>query len=121
MTFQAWLKRNGNRSVDSTQRAIHAWNRIQQNPTPIEVERGGVMQNPQTVRVSYNTRAQEEGFAGGESVHLRLVLFGVRDHPDIPDTDLQRGDMVYLNQQAWVVQVIAYYPGQIQALAEAQA
>lgn len=121
MTFSSWLQRNGNRQVDSSLRAIHAWNRIQQNPTSIEVERGGVTQSPQTVRVSYNTRTQEEAFAGGESARLRLVLFGIRDHPEEADTDLQRGDVVYLNQQAWVVQVIAYYPGQIQALAEAQA
>lgn len=109
----------GHQAPDAEVRAALAWQRIMDNPTSITVLRGSTTLSAQTVRIEHrNLPAEVPGGAGTASTR-RAIVFGVRGHASITDTDLKKGDRFVLNgsQEYRVIDVVRY-PGEIQATAE---
>jgi hypothetical protein len=112
-----WL---GTEGIDESQRAVDAWLRIQRNPTVVTLIRNNHPLVDQTVRVEMENTANADTPDGGVSGSRRsAVLFGVRGHPTVADTDVQRGDLFALNGARFRVVSIAMFPGEVQARAEA--
>lgn len=108
--------------ISATDRAVDAWRRISQKPTSITLVRNGVAQSAQTLRVEADNMSSEvEGLGMGQSSWRRVILFGVRSHPTVTDTNIQRDDRFALSgTQYRVVDVNATNLGEVQATAEAQ-
>ncbi len=105
------------RSIPAVVRAIMAWQRIQDRATSITVYRDSVAQTAQTVRIEYSSVANDRREAGQASVR-DLVIFGVVDHPDVADTNLQKGDRFAIGSDQYEVKDVIELPGEIQARAE---
>lgn len=105
-------------------RASSAWRRILDRPTIIEI-RG---KDPQTVRVEYDDTAVEEyPLQSGSQRTIgmqHVVVFGVRNHPTVEDTVIDRNDRFTITMQdkpvGYEVVSVIYAPGEIQALCEAK-
>lgn len=115
--FDAFLGNRGNRAISATARAIMAWQRIQDRATSITVYRGSVAQTAQTVRIEYSSVTNERREAGQASLR-DIVIFGVQDHPDVSDTNLQKGDQFTLTDGTYRVIDVIDLPGEVQARAE---
>jgi len=117
--FNAWLAQ-GNEAISATNRAVDAWNRIQRNPTSITLVRGAVEQSAQTVRIEFDNAVDSEyrGDGGGISSGRDAVIFGVKNHPTVDDTDIQRGDRFAINGQQYRVIQTILVPGEVQATCE---
>lgn len=101
-------------------RAADAWRRIQDKPTSIVLKRSTTLLDAQTVRIEFSSGATEQQTANSVPGFLNVTIFGVKDHPTISDTDIQRGDRVVLgNTEYEVVGVIASI-GEVQAFCEAR-
>lgn len=115
--FAAWRD-------DTTARAEAAWTRIQQRPVSITIRRGTDMLDEQTVRVELSSSARED-LDVRRGLNLlpgvqRAVVFGVRNHPTVADTDIQRGDRFVLAQTEYEVIAVIVLPGEVQATCEAR-
>ena len=120
--FNQWLQDQKQiERISTTSRAIMAWRRIQRVPQVITLVRNGTPLSAQTMRVELGTSVNESGNEGGVNSAVRSgTLFGVKGHPAIADTDIQRGDLFNLNGTKYrVAQVNATFPGEIQADVEA--
>lgn len=116
----SWL--GGGAAIDPAPRAIAAWTRIQHKPSAIQLKRHGVsgLMAAQTVRIEYSdTRGGSEVTgAGGKSSQQYLIIFGIRDHPTLPDTDIKRGDQLTIEGlQLRIIETVLTL-GEIQAKAE---
>lgn len=115
--FTGW-KAGGN-ALDGD-RAADAWRRIQDKPTSIVLKRGTTLLDAQTVRIEFSSGANEQPAPTATPGFLNVTIFGVKDHPTVSDTDIQRGDRVVLeNTEYEVVGVIASI-GEVQAFCEAR-
>lgn len=122
-SFESWRE-------NERARAAEAWARVSEKPTTITIRRGGETLDPQTVRVEFGDSAREDlDVRRGLNVMpgvQRGVVFGVRHHPTVADTDIQRGDRFVIPSvtafdatEFEVVAVIAA-PGEAQAVCEAR-
>lgn len=120
LNFDAWLGTNNNVRPSATDRAIAAWDRIQDKPSPITIERGqSTTLAAQTVRIEANQETREVAGGAGKSSVRQITLFGIKDHPTQADTNIQRGDrFTYLGSQYRVIDLI-HTLGEVQARAEA--
>jgi hypothetical protein len=105
-------------------RAIEAWQRISDQPTSITIQRGDETLDPQTVRLEFSDSAREDfdvrrGLDIAPGVQ-RVIVFGVRQHPTEPDTDLQRGDRFVIGLTEYEVIGVITAPGEVQAICEAR-
>jgi hypothetical protein len=119
--LEAWL---ANDVVRPSERAAMAWRRINDRPTSITIRRGGVTLAAQTVRIEWSGYARED-----EDIEVavdampgvgRLTVFGVRGHPTVPDTDIERGDRFIIGAAEVEVIVLLLPPGEVQAVCEAR-
>ena len=127
-TFEKWYAHTG--APSAAQRAVRNWGLIQRNPTSITIDRKGVEKDPQTVRTEYDNDARwigEAGLAGrgqgsvrssGVAVTRDLIVFGVRDHPTVTDTDLKTGDQFAVGKVLWEIRDVVEVTGGVQARAE---
>lgn len=121
VNFNAWMAGNNFPYTSITSgRAVDAWRRISDKPTSITVKRGTSLLSAQTVRIEYDSGVQEVETPAGEKSVQKLIVFGVKDHPAVTNTDLQRGDRFVLNNLEFEVMAIVYQTGEIQAQAEAR-
>jgi hypothetical protein len=107
--------------VNTTLRAVAAWERIQDRATSITVYRGSPAsaQDAQTVRVEWdNERARLVTTDAGTASQRRGVIFGVRNHPTAADTDLQKDDRIRLDDGDYRVIGVIEPPGEVQASIE---
>ncbi len=117
--INAWLA-SGNTAPNTTQRAVDAWKRISDKPTSITVNRNGTALPAQTVRIEYSESERVvTGEANGMSAVRDVVVFGVKNHPSITDTNLQYGDLFAYDGQIFKVVFVMSTTGEIQANAEA--
>lgn len=85
----------------------------------ITVVRNGVEQDAQTVRIEEAGRGRSYQSEAGETARADVVILGYKDHPNINDTDIQRGDrFAYEGQGYEVVMVIPGLPDSLQAYAK---
>lgn len=117
--FEAWL---ANDVVRPGARAAEAWRRISDRPTSITIRRAGASLPAQTVRIEWGGSARED-----EDIEVavdampgvgRLTAFGVRGHPTVTDTDIQRGDRFTLGASEVEVIALLLPPGEVQAICE---
>lgn len=107
----AYLKAS---APSETVRAVMAWLRISEVPTEITIDRVGTAQ---TVRIEHHTVQTVSGAEGTGAV-ARVTVFGVRGHPTVPDTDIQRGDRFAVADDLYEVVLTVALPGEVQAFAE---
>lgn len=104
-------------------RAVEAWSRIQDHPTVIEIHRGnGSPLAPQTVRIEENLRVREDEKQSATTGMSISVVFGVRGHPTVADTDIQARDTFYIEATKGTYQVLSIIlaDGEVQAVCEAK-
>ena len=108
-----------NSPMDEKRFANRAWRLIQRKPASIAVVRGASTLNAQTVRVELsNAQVEEKGGSGALAVMRDAVLFGVRGHESITDTDIKRNDLFEYDGQDYRVMDINKVVGGIQAHCE---
>jgi hypothetical protein len=102
--------------------ALDAWRRIEDAPTAITIRRGEDTLEAQTVRVEMGSGAREDrDLRRGLNVLpgvRRAVVFGVRGHPTVGDTDIQRGDRFVIGATEFEVVGVIDAPGEVQAVCE---
>jgi hypothetical protein len=116
--FDLWM-------IDSTAidemvraRAVGAWNRIQRNPVSVVVVRDGTALDAQIVRIESDSTARQIASDAGRAGAMRRVVYGVRDHPTIDDSDLRSGDRFMYDGVLHEIVQIAIVPGEVQGFAE---
>lgn len=113
--------------IDAALRAERTWLHIQRWPSQIVLTRPAVITDDepspgptalpsQTVRVTKDNRPRALRGEMGEGAELHCVVFGVRDHATLPDTDIERGDTFVLDGDAYVVDYVNLVPGGKQAV-----
>ncbi len=97
-------------------RAQVEWARIQDKPTTIRIRRGTTVLADQVVRLEMGiTMTPSEG-ASGISTMGEGILFGIQDHPTLPDTDIDEWDTFVLGEKEYTItHVNRHLHGQIQA------
>ena len=115
--FEAWRS-------DEQARALEAWIRISEKPTTITIRRNGDALAPQLVRIEFADTAREDvNLRRGLDVTpgvQRAVVFGLRHHPTIPDTNIERGDRFVVGVTEFEVIGVIDAPGEVQAICEAR-
>lgn len=107
--------------IPARTRAIDVWRSILGNPTSVTFRKpDGTPLAAQTVRLEYASVSEVESPAGS-GARRKLMIFGVRDHPTVPDTVIGRGyRFVYLGKVYTVLDpVVIPGGGEVQAEVEA--
>jgi hypothetical protein len=108
-------------SMDAAFLAQRAWLRINRKPKTITIKRKGETLAEQTVRLELGSIANDERGENAMPGVQRIVIFGVKDHPTVADTDIKSGDRFNVdNKQYEVVSVVDTIVGEIQAVGEAR-
>lgn len=117
VNFSAWLADSD--AIAAAPRAAMAWRRIQDKPTPVNFKRpNGTNVGAQTVRVELSeTRRDADSAAGSQQVR-DAVIFGVRDHDTVTDTDVKSGYTFVLNNKQYRVADVVETLGEVQARCE---
>ena len=107
-------------AIPAANRAAAAWNRINDKPLSVAFKMpNGTVLGVQTVRIEYDNSASQSEDASGKTTVRKLIIFGVRDHATVTNTNIGEGyRFVYQNGEYKVVDVITSI-GEIQAIAEA--
>ena len=97
-------------------RAAAAWKRIQDKPETVAVWRNDDFDHNETVRLEWdnatNTMANTENAV---TAITRVIVFGIRNHATLPNTDIVEGDEVYLGGEAYQVKDVLLTIGELQA------
>ena len=97
--------------------------RISDQAVTITIQRGAETLDAQTVRIEFGDSAREDlDLRRGLNVVpgvQRVVVFGVRNHPTVADTDIQRGDRFVVGATEFEVIGVISAPGEVQAICEA--
>ena len=119
--FDNWTANSELTPATAEQRAVLAWNRIQDRPSSVTLSRDGTgALSAQTVRIEYGeTSGPQRGDVGQTNIR-DVWLIGVVDHPDtdVDDTDIQEHDRFAMNYQTYVVLDVIRLPGEVQARCE---
>ncbi len=118
VNISAWL--GAGEAISETERAALAWRRIQDKSTTVTFKTAtGATVTPQTVRVESDTSATPAESAAGVGARRRVIVFGIRNHATLPDTDIQDGyRFVWAGDQYTCVDTILTL-GEIQGIFEA--
>lgn len=125
MPSAAWLSASpypATHAADKSERRSHGTvRRIMDKPTDIVVKRGSSFLASQTVRIEGKAGTSQEGsrLSGNQTTYTRLVtVFGIRDHPTIPDLNIAAGDRFGTPEGNFVVLGVTFHAGEVQATAE---
>lgn len=113
----AWL--GTGTSIGESERAALAWRRIQHKPLSIVLKTAtGANRAAQIVRVESDTSASLSTSTAGAGATRRVIVFGIRNHPILVDTEMAEGDrFVYLDDVYTCVDTIVTL-GEIQGVFE---
>jgi hypothetical protein len=109
---------------------VHGWvvrqcvlltrHRILDKPVSLEFLRNGTYLAPQQVRLEWDNTALNADSDLGSATMRRGYLFGVKDHPTLPDLDIAEWDTFVIEADEYtVVSINHHLIGQVQALFEA--
>lgn len=116
--FGAWLADGA--AISETARAALAWRRIKDRPSSVAFKPpSGSVLDAQTVRVEHLSGAGEPTSAAGAGAVRRCIIFGVRNHATVDDTDIAAGYRFVSGADEYRVIDVITTPGEVQALAEA--
>jgi hypothetical protein len=105
--------------MSAAYRAKRAWMRINDKPTEITIARDADDLEAQTVRVELSSSANDVNGEHAAPGVQKCVVFGIKDHATLPDTDIQVGDRFEVDDVEYVVISIINTIGEIQAIGEA--
>ncbi len=116
--ISAWL--GAGAPISESERAALAWRRIQHKPTPVAFRTpAGVTLAAQIVRIESDTSATMAESAAGAGAKRKVIVFGIKGHPTLPETQVGEGyRFVWAGDQYTVVDIILTL-GEVQAIAEA--
>lgn len=102
-------------------RAEASWARIQEKPFSVVIVRGtSTTLAAQTVRLEYSNQMPSEPSGGaGTSSKQTVILFGVRGHATVADTNVMRGDRFAVSGVQYRVVAVVLTLGEVQATCEA--
>lgn len=79
-------------AIPAQNRAAAAWNRINDKPSSVAFKNAaGTIQAAQTVRIEYDNSASQSEDVSGQTAVRKLIVFGVRGHGTITNTDIREG------------------------------
>jgi hypothetical protein len=105
----------------SRERSALTWKHILDKPTDIVIQRDDVFLASQKVRIEGYLQVRNPGqmqFTNMETYTRIMTIFGIRDHPTIPDTDIQVGDRFGVNGEIFNVIEVTPHAGEYQIQAE---
>lgn len=115
--FGAWLADTD--AIPEATRAALAWRRINDRPSSVTFKTpSGSVLDAQTVRVEHLSGASEPTSAAGAGAVRRCIVFGVRNHATVADTDIASGYRFIIAPDDYRVIDVIETPGEVQALAE---
>lgn len=118
VNFSNWL--GAGQAISVTERAALAWRRIQDKPTTVVFRTAaGATLGAQTVRVESDSNASPAESAAGMAPRRKAVIFGIRGHATLPDTDIAEGYRFILGADEYRVMDLILTLGEVQGLAEA--
>lgn len=89
---------------DYESRSMDTARLIAEKPITITLIRNGIALSPQTVRVEPYRHPHEQNAQNSWRVSLgAVVIVGYREHPTIPNTDIQRDDNFLYQDQLYTV------------------
>jgi hypothetical protein len=101
-------------------RAREVWRAIEGKPFLVIFRTpGGLKLDPQVVRIEYDPVNRKEVDESGLGWGRRVGVFGVRNHPSQPDTDIQQGYRFIYEGREYTINDLFFMPGEIQARGEA--
>lgn len=123
-----WTASPNQWAMNNNDRAYQTERRILQKPTTIVVYRAGTALDEQTVRLDLATsNPMKQVDPNVKDAAIQMLVIGYKGHPEIDNTDLQRGDQ-FLARDPYdendegqlydVVQVLPETPGALQVIAE---
>lgn len=106
--------------ITSVSRASRMWALIQRNSTSITIKRGTTTLSAQVVKVVIENSGNDERVGESRSVSglQDAIVYGVRDHASVADTDIEIGDMFVVNGDVHRVIGTTLIPGGIEARTE---
>jgi hypothetical protein len=101
-------------------RAEDAVRRIGEKPLSVVFRTAkGVNLSAQTVRLEFDNRSSAMSSAAGAAPRMNLIIFGVRGHPEIVDTDMKEGYRFNYAGDEYRIEDIILQIGEIQGIAVA--
>jgi hypothetical protein len=103
----------------AAQRAQNAYRRVMDKPTVIVFRKPNPPNRPlrlpaQTLRVEVDNRASMATSAAGSAPRLGVIVFGWRDHPSQPDSDIAEGYQFTLGGDEYRIEDVILSFGEIQ-------
>jgi hypothetical protein len=106
-------------SARSSNRAIDAWRRISEKATSVVFKTASGTSLPaQSVRLEYDSTASQSESAAGVGNKLKLIVFGVRGHPTVADTNIKKGYRFVREKREYEVMSVIVQTGEVQGIAE---
>ena len=92
-SFSVWIGDGGSRFLGlEPLRAALAWRRINDKKTSIQFRTpANVTLDAQAVRVEYDSGAGTATSEAGAGAVRKAVIFGIKGHATLPDTDIKEG------------------------------
>lgn len=125
MDFKAWLGAiDANLAVDPETRASLALSRINDNPAMkqdilITRDGGSTFEDAQSVRVELLGEPNEisitDGNNNARTIRIDCVVFGIRNHVTLADTDIRKDDEFGISGVRYRVLDTQLFAGEIQA------
>jgi hypothetical protein len=124
VSFSSWLGASSSLDTspanDATERAALAWRRIQHKPSSVAFRtNAGATIAAQTVRVEYDNVASPSTGNAGNAGRRGVVVFGIRGHSSLSDSDIKPGYRFVLNAEEFRCLDVIITLGEIQGLFEA--
>lgn len=102
------------------ERAAQAWRRIQDKPSSVTFKKpDGTTLSAQTVRLESDNSASLSESEAGATPRRKLIIFGVRGHDTVTDTDIAEGYRFVSGSDLYRVTDIILTLGEAQGVAEA--
>jgi len=102
------------------QRAQDAARRIGEKPTTVVFKTAaGASIAAQVVRLEYDNRATLASSTAGATPRMNLIVYGVRGHPSIADTDIKEGYRFNFGNDSYSISDIILQLGEVQGIAVA--
>lgn len=118
MNLSAWLYDGV--AIPEGERAALAWSRILDKPTSVVLKTAsGVNRAAQTVRIEVDNRSSLANSAVGAAPRMAVIVYGIKNHPTLPDTIMAEGDRFVLNNDSYRIEDIILTLGEIQGVAVA--
>jgi hypothetical protein len=124
VSFSSWLGASSSLDTspanDATERAALAWRRIQHKPSSVAFRtNAGATIAAQTVRVEYDNVASPSTGNAGNAGRRGMVVFGIRGHATLADTDIKDGYRFSLGNDEFRCTAVIDTIGERQGLFEA--